>query len=170
MDLKQVIRTIPDFPEEGILFRDITPILQNGDYLKEAVDQVSNFVKDLDFAKVVGPESRGFIFGVPTAYNLAKGFVPVRKSGKLPFEVIKKSYTLEYGSATIEMHVDAIEKGEKVVIVDDLLATGGTCKAMVELIEQAGGEVVSIVFLIELEALGGRKLLEGYNVQSVMKY
>ena len=170
MDLKQIIRTIPDFPEAGILFRDITPILQNADYLKEALDQFTEKLEGINFDKVVGPESRGFIFGVPLACNLHKGFIPVRKAGKLPFNVVSKSYSLEYGNATIEMHTDAISKGENIVIIDDLLATGGTCKAMVELIEEMGANVVAIVFLIELEALGGRNVLAGYNVQSIMKY
>ncbi len=170
MDLSKVMRTIPDFPEKGIIFRDITPILQNADYLQIAVDQISDRLEGVDFKTVIGPESRGFIFGVPVAYKLRKGFVPIRKSGKLPFERVQKSYALEYGSATIEMHVDAIEKGEKVVIVDDLLATGGTCKAMVELIEEMGGEVAAIVFLVELLGLKGRELLKGYNVQTILQY
>ncbi|WP_105614176.1 adenine phosphoribosyltransferase [Vallitalea okinawensis] len=170
MDLSKVVRDVYDFPKEGIVFKDITPILQDPDSLTEAVNQIQDKIKDLDFDYVIGPESRGFIFGVPVSYNLKKGFIPVRKKGKLPFETKEKEYDLEYGTATIEMHIDAIRPGQKVVIVDDLLATGGTSKAMVELIEEMGGEIVGFVYLIELEFLNGRKLLEGYNVHSIIKY
>jgi adenine phosphoribosyltransferase len=170
MDLKSVIRTIPDFPEPGILFRDITPILLDGGYLRESVDMFAKYLEGIDFDLIVGPESRGFIFGVPLAYNLKKGFVPVRKAGKLPFETRSKSYGLEYGKATIEIHTDAIRAGQKVVVIDDLLATGGTCKALAELVEEAGGIIVSMVFLIELTALRGRDQLKGYNVQSILQY
>jgi len=170
MDLKTVIRTIPDFPEPGIQFRDITTILQNGEYLCEAVDLFSKSLDGLEFDLIIGPESRGFIFGVPLAYNLRKGFVPVRKAGKLPFETRSKSYGLEYGTATIEIHTDAIKPGQKVVVIDDLLATGGTCKALAELVEEAGGEIVSMVFLIELIGLNGRDQLKGYDVKSILQY
>lgn len=151
MNLYSLIRDVADFPTEGILFRDITPLLQSPEGLQEAVDQMADEVEGLDFDLVIGPESRGFIFGVPLAYKLRKGFIPVRKPGKLPYETISQSYDLEYGSNTIELHVDAIKPGQKVIIVDDLLATGGTTKAMVDLIEKLGGEVVKIVYLIELE-------------------
>lgn len=170
MDLNKVIRDVVDFPKEGIVFKDITPLLQDGEALKYAVDQMGDYLKDLDFDYVIGPESRGFIFGVPVAYKLDKGFVPVRKKGKLPYETKEKEYDLEYGTATIEMHVDAIKPGDKVVIVDDLLATGGTTKAMLELIEEMGGEVVGLVYLIELEFLKGRDILGDYNIHSLLKY
>ncbi len=170
MDLKTIIRSIPDFPEKGIMFRDITPILQNADYLKDAIDQVSGKVEHLDFDLILGPESRGFIFGVPVAYNLNKGFVPVRKAGKLPCATNAKTYDLEYGTATIEIHTDSIQKGQRVVIVDDLLATGGTCKALCELVEEMGGVVAGIVFLIELNGLNGRDVLGKYEIHSIMQY
>lgn len=170
MDLYTLIRDVENFPKEGILFRDITPLLQDAKGLQESIDRMAEEVKDVDFDIVIGPESRGFIFGVPLAYKLQKGFVPVRKPGKLPYETIGQSYDLEYGSNTIEMHVDAIKPGQKVVIADDLLATGGTTKAIVELVEKLGGEVVKIVYLIELEGLNGRELLEGQNIVSLLKY
>ncbi len=170
MDLKKIIRDIPDFPEKGIIFRDITPILQDKDALRDSVNQYEDALVGIDFDYIVGPESRGFIFGVPLAYSMSKGFIPVRKKGKLPYKTLSESYDLEYGSATIEIHEDAIKKGDKVVIVDDLLATGGTCKAMIDLIERAGGEIEKIVFLIELEFLNGRKVLDGYDVESIIKY
>ena len=170
MDLKQIIRSIPDFPEKGILFRDITTVLQDGAALREAVSQMASFIEGKDFDLVAGPESRGFIFGVPIAYNMSKGFVPIRKKGKLPSKTLSKEYALEYGTSTIEMHADAIQKGQRVVIIDDLLATGGTCKAAAELIQDAGGIVSAMVFFIELEALGGQALLNGYDVYSVVKY
>lgn len=170
MDLYTLIRDVENFPKEGILFRDITPLLQDAKGLQESIDRMAEEVKDVDFDIVIGPESRGFIFGVPLAYKLQKGFVPVRKPGKLPYETIGQSYDLEYGSNTIEMHIDAIKPGQKVVIADDLLATGGTTKAIVELVEKLGGEVVKIVYLIELEGLNGRELLEGQNIVSLLKY
>jgi len=170
MELKEIIRTIPDFPEPGVLFRDITPVLQSPEYLAAAVDAIASEVKDLDFDLVLGPESRGFIFGAPAAYNLHKGFVPIRKAGKLPFTTVSKTYELEYGKSTIEMHIDAIKPGQRVVIIDDLLATGGTCKAIAELVEQMGGEVAAMVFLIELEGLNGREILGKYDVRSIVKY
>ena len=162
------IRSIPDFPEEGIIFRDITSVLQDADGLHLAIDSMQEKIADLDFDVVVGPESRGFIFGVPIAYNLHKSFVPVRKKGKLPCETISEEYDLEYGSAVIEMHKDAIHPGQKVVIVDDLIATGGTTEAIIKLVNQLGGEVVGIVFLIELAGLKGRERLEGQRVESVI--
>ncbi len=170
MNLKDVIRTIEDFPQKGVLFRDISPILQNGEYLRQAVEQIAEKIQNVDFDLVVGPESRGFIFGVPIAYKLNKGFIPIRKAGKLPYETIKKSYDLEYGKATIEMHTDAIKPGQKVVVIDDLLATGGTSKALIELVEEAGGIIEAAVFLIELESLGGREVLKNYKIDSIMKY
>ena len=168
--VEDYVRTIPDFPEPGIMFRDVTSVLQDADGLQLAIQGVEKLLEGLEFDAVVGPESRGFIFGVPVAYNLKKSFVPVRKKGKLPCETIEKTYDLEYGTATIEMHKDAIKPGQKVVIVDDLIATGGTIEAITELIEELGGEVVKIVFLMELEGLNGREKLQGYEVDSVIKY
>lgn len=168
--LEEYVVSIPDFPEPGIIFRDVTSILQDADGLHMAIDKLREMVKDLDFDVVVGPESRGFIFGVPVAYNLHKSFVPVRKKGKLPCETVSMKYDLEYGSAEIEMHKDSIRPGQKVVIVDDLMATGGTMEAIVKLIESLGGEVVKIVFLMELAGLEGRAKLEGYDTDSVIIY
>lgn len=168
--LESYVRSIPDFPEPGIIFRDVTSVLQDKDGLKMAIDQMQELVSGLDFDVVVGPESRGFIFGVPLAYNLNKAFVPIRKKGKLPCETISMDYDLEYGKATIEIHKDAIKPGQKVVIVDDLIATGGTIEAIIKLIEMLGGEVVKIIFLMELKGLNGRDKLEGYPVDSVIQY
>lgn len=168
--MEDYVRSIPDFPEEGIIFRDVTSVLQDADGLALAVDKMQELVKDVEFDAIVGLESRGFIFGMPIAYNLHKPFIPVRKKGKLPCETIEISYDLEYGSATIEMHKDAIKPGDKVVIVDDLIATGGTVEASIKLVEQLGGEVVKVIFLMELEGLCGRKKLEGYDVESVIIY
>ena len=170
MDLYTLIRDVKDFPKEGILFKDITTLLQDGEGLATSIDQIAEKLEGVDFDLVVGPEARGFIFGVPIAYKLKKGFVPVRKPGKLPYTCVSQSYDLEYGSSTIEMHIDAIQKGQKVVIVDDLLATGGTTKAMIDLIEKMGGEVAKVVFLIELEGLNGRELLKGYDIESILQY
>ena len=161
--VEDYVRSIPDFPEKGIIFRDITTVIQSPEGLKLAIDGINEKLKGVDYDVVVGPESRGFIFGVPVAYANGKGFVPVRKKGKLPCETISQDYELEYGTATIEMHKDAIVPGQKVVIVDDLIATGGTTEAIIKLIEQLGGEVVKIIFLIELEGLKGREKLSGYN-------
>ncbi len=168
--LEEYVRSIPDFPEEGIVFRDVTSVLQDKDSLKLSIDSMMDELKGLDFDLIVGPESRGFIFGVPIAYNLNKAFIPVRKKGKLPCETIEMEYDLEYGTATIEMHKDSVKPGQKVVIIDDLIATGGTIEAIIKLIEQLGGEVVKIVFLMELEGLNGREKLKGYDVASVIKY
>lgn len=168
--LEEYVRTIPDFPEPGIVFRDVTSILQDADGLNLAITAMQDCLKDVDFDIVVGTESRGFIFGVPIAYNLHKAFVPVRKQGKLPFETISQHYELEYGNATIEIHKDAIKKGQKVIIIDDLIATGGTIEASIKLIESLGGEVAKIVFLMELQGLKGRDRLKGYNVESVLCY
>ena len=168
--LEEYVRSIPDFPEEGIIFRDVTSILQDKDGLKLAIDQMQAELNDVDFDVVIGPESRGFIFGVPIAYNLNKPFVPVRKKGKLPCETVEMKYDLEYGSAVIEMHKDSIKPGQKVVIIDDLIATGGTIEAITKLVEMLGGEVAKIVFLMELEGLNGREKLKNYNIASVIKY
>ena len=168
--LEDYVLTIPDFPEPGIQFRDITSVIQDPDGLKLAVDGLADLVRDLDFDLVIGPESRGFIFGVPVAYLLGKGFIPVRKKGKLPRETISQKYDLEYGQAEVEIHRDAIQPGQKVVIVDDLIATGGSAEAAVRLVEQLGGKVVRMVFVMELAGLEGRKKLEGYDVQSLIVY
>ena len=168
--LEEYVRSIPDFPEPGIIFRDVTTILQDADGLHLAVDSIRNMLKDVDYDVVVGPESRGFIFGMPIAYNLHKPFVLVRKAGKLPCETISRTYDLEYGSATIEMHKDSIKPGQKVVIVDDLIATGGSVEAAIKLVEELGGIVVKVVFLMELAGLKGRERLKGYDVASVICY
>ena len=166
--VEDYVRSIPDFPEPGIIFRDVTTILQDADGLHLAVDEILDMLKDVDFDVVVGPESRGFIFGVPVAYAAHKGFVPVRKKGKLPCETVSMEYDLEYGSAVIEIHKDAIKPGQKVVIVDDLIATGGTIEAIIKLIEGLGGEVVKICFVMELAGLKGREKLSGYDVDSII--
>ena len=168
--IEEYVRSIPDFPEEGVIFRDVTSILQDADGLKLAIDSMQECLKEKDVDVIVGTESRGFIFGVPIAYNLHKPFVPVRKKGKLPCETIEKSYELEYGQATVEMHRDSIRPGQKVAVVDDLIATGGTIKAAIEMIEDLGGEVVKVVFLMELAGLKGRDKLKGYDVESVICY
>ena len=170
MNLKDIIRTIPNYPIEGVLFRDITTVLKNKDALKQSVNEITKNLQNIEFDYVLGPESRGFIFAMPIAYNMNKGFIPVRKAGKLPAETISKEYSLEYGTSTLEIHKDALKKGDKVIIVDDLLATGGTCKAIIELVESIGAKVVSLNFFIELEQLKGRKLLGDYNIVSVVKY
>mgnify|MGYP000593270247 CR=1 FL=1 len=168
--LEEYVRSIPDFPEPGIIFRDVTSVLQEADGLQLSINGIMDKLKDVDFDVVVGPESRGFIFGVPVAYNMKKAFVPVRKKGKLPCETVSMEYDLEYGSAVIEMHKDSIKPGQKVVIIDDLIATGGTIEAITKLVEQLGGEVVKIVFLMELAGLKGRERLKGYDVASVICY
>ena len=168
--LEEYVRSIPDFPEPGIIFRDVTSILQDADGLQLAVDSLRAMVKDLDYDVVVGPESRGFIFGVPVAYAEHKSFVPVRKKGKLPCETISAEYELEYGTAEIEIHKDAIRPGQKVVIVDDLIATGGTTEAIIKLIEQLGGQVIKICFVMELAGLKGREKLKYYAVDSAIVY
>lgn len=168
--IEEYVRSIPDFPEPGIIFRDVTSILQDADGLKLAIDSMQDYLKDVDVDVIVGTESRGFIFGVPIAYNLHKPFVPVRKKGKLPCETIERSYDLEYASATIEMHKDSIKPGQKVAIIDDLIATGGTIEAAIKMVEELGGEVVKVIFLMELAGLKGRERLAGYDVQSVIRY
>lgn len=168
--IDQYVRSIPDFPEAGIIFRDITSIIQSPEGLKKSIDGIVDSLKDVEFDIVIGPESRGFIFGMPVAYTLGKGFVPVRKKGKLPCETIEKEYALEYGTAIIEMHKDAIKPGDKVVIIDDLVATGGTIEAITQMIESLGGEVVKIQFVMELAGLKGREKLQKYNVDSLLVY
>jgi adenine phosphoribosyltransferase len=169
-DLKDFIRDVPDFPKEGIIFKDITTLLKNSEALSIAIDQLYDKVKEMKIDKVIGIESRGFIFAPVIAYKLNAGFIPVRKPGKLPAEVVSESYELEYGTDTLEMHKDAIEKGDKVLIADDLIATGGTAKAVCKMVEKMGGEVVALEFLIELEFLKGREKLEKYNLISLIKY
>ena len=168
--VEDYITSIPDFPEEGIIFRDVTSILQDAEGLHLAIDEMIHLLDGVDFDVIAGAESRGFIFGVPIAYALGKPFVPVRKAGKLPCETVSQSYDLEYGTATIEIHKDAIAPGQKVVLVDDLIATGGTIEAAAKLVESLGGEVVKIVFLMELAGLHGRDKLAGYDVASVVTY
>ena len=168
--IEEYVRSIPDFPEKGIIFRDITSVLQDADGLKLAIDSMIKLLDGVDFDVVVGTESSGFIFGVPIAYALGKPFVPVRKKGKLPCETISEKYDLEYGSAEIEMHKDSILPGQKAVLVDDLIATGGTIEACTKLIERLGGEVVKIIFLMELAGLKGRDKLAKYDVSSVITY
>lgn len=170
MDLKEKIRNVQDFPKPGIGFKDITTLLKDKDAFKEMVDIMADNLKDLDVDVIVGPEARGFLTGAPVAYAIGAGFVPIRKPGKLPAETESYEYELEYGTDKIEIHKDAIEKGQKVAIIDDLLATGGTMEAAVKLIEKLGGEVISIQFLIELEFLNGREKFDGYNVESIIKY
>ena len=171
MDLKSKLRHVMDFPKEGIDFIDITTVLQDKDALKECIDGMKQRMEGLgDFDMIVGPESRGFIFGAPLAYNLNKGFVPIRKRGKLPYKTIRVEYQLEYGTDVLEMHEDAIKPGQKVVIVDDLLATGGTTESNIKLIEKLGGQVAGIIFFIELTFLNGRDRLKGYEVQSLVQF
>ncbi|MBE7722284.1 adenine phosphoribosyltransferase [Lacrimispora indolis] len=168
--LEDYVTSIPDFPEEGIIFRDVTTILEDADGLSLAVDGIREMLKGVEYDAVVGPESRGFIFGVPVAYAEHKGFIPVRKKGKLPREVLSADYELEYGTATIEIHKDSIKPGQKVVIIDDLIATGGTIEAIIKLIQELGGEVVKICFIMELAGLNGREKLAGYDVEAMITY
>lgn len=168
--IEEYVRSILDFPEPGIIFRDITSVLQDADGLQLAIDSMIKLLDGVEYDVVAGTESRGFIFGVPIAYEMHKPFVPVRKKGKLPCETISQSYDLEYGQATIEMHKDSIKPGQKVVLVDDLIATGGTIEAAIKLVEQLGGEVVKVIFLMELAGLKGRERLKGYDVASVITY
>ena len=168
--LEDYVITIPDFPQPGIMFRDITGILQDPDGFRLAINQMAAMLKDLDFDVIVGAESRGFIFGAALAYKLHKAFVPARKKGKLPRKTVSVEYALEYGTSVIELHEDAVKPGQKVVIVDDLIATGGTVKAITQLVEMLGGEVVKLCFVLELAGLDGRKVLEGYDVASCITY
>ena len=168
--VEDYIRSIPDFPEKGVIFRDVTSVLQDAEGLKLAIDSMIALLEGVEFDVIAGTESRGFIFGMPIAYALGKPFVLIRKAGKLPCETVSQEYALEYGTAVIEMHKDSIQPGQKVVLVDDLIATGGTIEAAAQLVEKLGGEVVKIIFLMELAGLGGRKKLAGYDVASVVTY
>ena len=168
--IEEYVRSIPDFPEKGIIFRDITSVLGDADGLKLAIDSMIGLLDGLEFDVIAGTESRGFIFGVPIAYALGKPFVPIRKKGKLPCETVSMDYDLEYGKATIEMHKDSIQKGQKVLIVDDLIATGGTTEAMIRLIESLGGIVVGVVVLMELAGLKGRERIQDYRLESAIIY
>lgn len=170
MDFEKYIATVEGFPKEGISFKDITPLMQNGAAFKEACKEMVEFAKKVGATVVVGPESRGFIFGCPVAYELEIGFVPIRKPGKLPRKVVSEAYDLEYGSNTLCMHEDGVKPGDKVIIIDDLLATGGTVKATKHLVEKLGAEVVGACFLIELEELNGRSNLEGTEIFTIMKF
>ncbi|WP_308009122.1 adenine phosphoribosyltransferase [uncultured Fusobacterium sp.] len=170
MDLKNYVATVLDFPKKEIVFRDITPLMNSGEAYKEATDQIVKFAKEHNIDVVVGPEARGFIFGCPVSYALGIGFVPVRKPGKLPREVIEYSYELEYGSNVLCMHKDSIKPGQRVLIIDDLLATGGTIEAVIKLVESLGGIVAGLAFLIELEELKGMEKLKDYPVLTLMKY
>lgn len=169
-DIKKYITDIPDFPEKGIIFRDVTSLLQNGEGFSTAVDEMTKLLDDVDFDAVLGLEARGFVFGAPIAYAKKKAFIPVRKKGKLPRATVSAKYELEYGTAEIEIHTDSLKKGDKVVIIDDLIATGGTLEAAARLVEQLGGEVVRIVCLMELTDLKGRDKLQKYDVRSVVTY
>lgn len=168
--LENYVISIPDFPKPGIIFRDVTSVVQDADGLQMAIDALMEKLDGLEFDVIAGSESRGFVFGMPLAYNLHKPFVMIRKKGKLPRETVSVSYELEYGTAELEIHKDAILPGQKVVLIDDLIATGGTSKAMIQLVESLGGNVVTNLFLMELAGLNGRRQLEGYNVDSVIVY
>ena len=170
MDFKKYVADIPDFPIEGILFRDVTPLMQDGEAFSAALDLLSEYAKSRGADIIAGPEARGFMFGTPVAYKLGIGFVPVRKPGKLPRETVSEKYDLEYGSNELHIHADSIKKGQKVVIIDDLLATGGTVKATKELVEKLGGEVVGCAFLVELAALKGRETLKDLDCFAVITY
>ena len=171
MDLKAKLRHVQNFPKEGIDFIDITTVLQDGEALQQSIDEMKKLAQDMgDFDLIIGPESRGFIFGAPLAYALKKGFVPIRKRGKLPYKTISVEYQLEYGKDVLEIHQDAVKPGQRVLIIDDLLATGGTTESNIKLVEKLGGVVAGLVFFIELEFLNGRKRLEGYNISSVTKF
>ena len=168
--LEDYVNSIPDFPKPGIIFRDVTSVLQDPEGLKLSIHEMMKRLEGMEFDVIAGAEARGFLFGMPLAYNKSKGFVPIRKKGKLPRETISEEYDLEYGTETIEMHKDAIFPGQRVVLVDDLLATGGTAAAAIRMIEKLGGKVVKVLFLMELAGLEGRKELEGYDVDSVIVY
>ncbi|MCR5410880.1 MAG: adenine phosphoribosyltransferase [Lachnospiraceae bacterium] len=168
--LEEYVRTIPDFPKEGIMFRDITTILQDADGFHMAVDEMIKLAEDVDFDVVVGLEARGFVLGAPMAYVMNKEFALIRKQGKLPYETISQDFELEYGKATIEIQTDSVKPGQKVVLVDDLIATGGTLAASVSLVERLGGEVAAILCLMELKGLKGRDILSGYDVRSVISF
>lgn len=170
MDLKQKIRTVEDFPKPGISFKDITTLLQDPEAFKYAIDQLIEVANEYDYDVIIGPEARGFIFSASMAYAASKPFVLVRKPGKLPSETVTYEYDLEYGTDSLEIHKDAIKPGDKVLIVDDLLATGGTTKAVAELVEQLGAEVSAVIFLIELGFLNGRENLKNYPVRNIIQY
>lgn len=170
MDYKDFIRVIPDFPQQGIRFKDITTLLKNGEVYRNAIDEIAKFAMDKEIDLIAGPEARGFVIGAPLSYTLGKGFIPVRKSGKLPGEVIEAQYNLEYGKDALTIHKDSIQPGQKVLIADDLLATGGTIKTTIDLIEQLGGVVVGAAFLIELTYLNGRDNLGDIDIYSLVKY
>ena len=171
MDLKTRLRHVADFPKAGIDFIDITTVLQDHEALHQSIDEMIKLVFELgDFDLIIGPESRGFIFGAPLAYALNKGFVPIRKRGKLPYKTISVEYQLEYGMDVMEIHQDAIRPGQRVVIIDDLLATGGTTESNIKLVEKLGGEVAGLVFFIELDFLKGRNRLDGYKVNSLIRF
>jgi len=170
MNFKDKIAIVEGFPKEGISFKDITPLIGDGEAFKELIDVMAKKLKKLDIKYIAGPEARGFIFGVPLAYALGVGFIPIRKKGKLPQETVSITYDLEYGNDTLEIHKNAFEKGSRIALVDDLLATGGTISACAKLIELAGGEVVCIDFIIELTELHGRDKLTGYQVESLVQY
>ena len=170
MDLKEKIRVIEGFHKEGISFKDITTLVADGEAFKESIDRIAEHLRDKNVDVILGPEARGFIFGVPVAYALGVGFVPVRKKGKLPAETVSVEYSLEYGVDVLEIHKDAIKKGQRVAIVDDLLATGGTVDAVAKLVEKVGAEVVALDFAIELTELRGRDKLEGYEIMSLVQY
>jgi len=170
LELKSKIRIIEDFPEKGISFKDITTLLKDGKAFKDVIDRIVEDLKGKEIDYIAGPEARGFVIGSAVAYALGVGFIPIRKPGKLPAEIVSHKYELEYGSNTLELHLDAIENGKKVVVVDDLLATGGTILSVINLIESIGGEVVALEFLIELESLKGRKKLQDYHINSLVKY
>ncbi len=170
MDLARLIRDVPDFPKEGIVFKDITTLVKNADAFREVIDTLAERYQDSDIDLVASIESRGFIFGAPLAYRLRAGFIPIRKLGKLPAETITREYSLEYGAATLEIHRDAVEPGQRVLVVDDLLATGGSSRAAVDLVKELGGEVVGVAFLIDLTFLHGTEKLEGYDVYSIIHF
>lgn len=170
MDLSKYIASVPDYPEKGVTFRDISPLMADGEAYQYATQQIVDYAKDKDVEMIVGPEARGFIVGCPVAIEMGVGFAPARKKGKLPREVIEVNYGLEYGEDTLQLHKDAIQPGQRVLVVDDLLATGGTLAATIELIEELGGVVVGTAFLIELEDLKGRDKIEGYDIFTVLKY
>lgn len=170
VDLNNYVASIPDYPEKGIIFRDLSPLMADGEAYRQATDRIVQFAKDKNVDMIVGPEARGFIVGCPVAYELGVGFAPARKKGKLPRETVKAEYTLEYGTSALYLHKDAVKPGQRVLVTDDLLATGGTIGATIDLVEQLGGTVVGCAFLIELKQLNGRDRLKGYDVLTLMEY
>lgn len=170
MNYKDYIADVPNFPEEGIIFRDISPLMANGEMFRNAIQKIVEFCKDKEVEVIVGPEARGFIVGCPVAYELGIGFIPARKKGKLPRETIEKSYGLEYGQSILQLHKDSIKPGQKVLVCDDLLATGGTIATTIELIEELGGEVVGTAFFVELLGLNGREKIKDYDLLTLTQY